>query len=261
MIAADLHVHTTRSDGVLAPEAVSTVAAGAGLDAVAITDHDRIHPTIDAPVVVENGVEVIHGIELRVAAPELRVDLLGYGVSPTPALTAECDRLRTDRLERGAAIIDCVEDRLGIDLDIEPFDGIGRPHIARAIADHPETAYDAAGAFEDLIGNDGPCYRSRDVPSFERGRRLLTEAAAVVGLAHPLRYSDPSAALALTAELDAVERWYAYGRQTDSRLVDDAIAKHDLLPTGGSDAHDETLAVAGLDQEAYHQFREHLPAP
>ena len=261
MPVADLHVHTTRSDGVLDPEAVPTAAAAAGLEAVAITDHDRLQPTLSAPVAERAGVEVIHGIELRVAAPELRVDLLGYGVEPTPELEAECDRLRTDRLERGAAIIDCVEDRLGIDLGMEPFDGIGRPHIARAIADHPAVPHDEAAAFDELIGNDGPCYRPRDVPTFDRGRRLLADAAAIVGLAHPLRYSDPGAALDLTADLDAVERWYDYGHPTDDGLVADAITKHDLLPTGGSDAHGETLGAAGLDRAAYRRVRSRLPAP
>lgn len=259
MPVADLHVHTTRSDGVLNPDAVPAVAAAAGLDAVAITDHDRIHTTFEAPVFEQNGVEVIHGIELRVATPSLRVDLLGYGVDPTPALVAECDRLRQDRYERGGAIVDCVEDRLGIDLGLTPFEGMGRPHIARAIASHPEAPYDEVTAFEELIGDDAPCYRSRDVPTFERGRSLLAEAAAVVGLAHPLRYSDPAAALALTEDLDAVERWYTYGKPADPAPVEQAITEYDLLATGGSDAHGETLGAAGLDRSAYEHLRRHLP--
>mgnify|MGYP000459968079 CR=1 FL=1 len=68
MVVADLHVHTPNSDGTLTLDRVPTVARAAGLEAVAITDHDRTHPDLDAPVSTRDGVDVIHGIELRVEA-------------------------------------------------------------------------------------------------------------------------------------------------------------------------------------------------
>lgn len=258
---ADLHVHTDHSDGVLSLDAIPPTARDVGLQAVAITDHDRSHPDLDAPVVEMGGVTVIHGIELRVESSAGRIDLLGYGLDPTPALSDEIARLQRDRMERGAAMIDRVESRLDVGLDIEPHEGIGRPHIARAIADHPATAYGFSGAFEHLIGDDGPCYVARSIPSFERGRTLLSGACSIVGLAHPLRYDDPAAALDLTADLDAVERWYPYDRPTDPGPVQDAIDAHDLLATGGSDAHGETLGAAGLDADAYRPVSARLPDP
>ena len=270
-VVADLHVHTTNSDGVLTLDALPAAARLAGLDAVAVTDHDRFHPDLDMPVSTRDGLTVIHGIELRVEAGPQRVDLLGYGVEPTVALRDEVDRLQRDRIERGAAIVERVEARLGVDLDLQPREGLGRPHVARAIADHPDAPYDFQGAFDHLIGDGRPCYVARDVPSFERGRALLAESCAFVGLAHPLRYDDPAAALELTAELDAVERWYPYGRSeetaaddgesVDEALVDCAMAEYDLLPTGGSDAHDDRLGLAGLDSDAYQRVRERLPPP
>jgi len=258
---ADLHVHTDHSDGVLSLDAVPAAARDAGLRAVAITDHDRPHPGLDAPVVEMEGVTVIHGVELRVEGSAGRVDLLGYGLDPTPALREAVTRIQRDRMERGAEIIECVEARLGVDLDVESREGIGRPHVARAIADHPATDHDYAGAFEHLIGDDGPCYVARSIPDFERGRALLAEACSIVGLAHPLRYDDPGAALGHAATLDAVERWYPYGEPSDPVPIGETIDAHDLLATGGSDAHGETLGAAGLDTEAYHAVSTFLPDP
>ncbi|WEL18694.1 Metal-dependent phosphoesterase (PHP family) [Halorhabdus sp. SVX81] len=249
MIVADLHVHTTRSDGTLPPEKVPEAAREADLRAVAVTDHDRL-PPVDAPVVERDGVTVIAGIELRVTTGDQRLDLLGYGIDPTPALRAETERLQRDRIERARKIIDCVEDRLGVNLDLDVHPGVGRPHIAQAVADSHDH-YTVQDAFDQLIGTDQPCYVARDLPTVERGRALLEEAAALIGLAHPLRYDDPDAALAHAGSLDAIEREYPYERAVDRTPVDDAIATHDLLATGGSDAHGETLGAAGLGRAGY----------
>jgi hypothetical protein len=255
MVVADLHVHTTNSDGSLTIDQVPSVATHHDLEVVAITDHDRLHPDLDAPVVERDRVTLVHGIELRVEAEPLRVDLLGYGVDPTPELETELDRLQDDRVQRGQAIIDAVEAELDVELDIEARPGIGRPHIARAIDEHPDTEYDVGGAFAHLIGDDGPCYVARDVPSFERGRTLLDSSCPVVGLAHPFRYPELETALELTTSLDAVERYYPYDRPVDDSMLDAVIDEHDLLATGGSDAHDDRLGRAGLDRAASDRFR------
>lgn len=251
-VVADLHVHTTNSDGELALPELPAAAERAGLEAVAVTDHDRLHPELPAGVTDRGGLTVVHGIELRVEAPDQRVDLLGYAVEPTDALAAELDRIQADRIERGRRIIANVESHLGIDLPIEAREGIGRPHVARAVAAATEMTVD--DAFTELIGEGRPCYVARDVPTFERGLELLGDACPVVGLAHPLRYDDPAGALALCPALDAVERWYPYGRAVDPAPVERAIAAEDLLATGGSDAHDDRLGRAGLDHDAYGRF-------
>jgi predicted metal-dependent phosphoesterase TrpH len=258
MVYADLHVHTRRSDGTLTLETIPDAARAAGVAVVAVTDHDRFHPDFDGPVVERDGVTVIHGIELRVEGPHGRVDLLGYGLEPTEALRTEVERIQRDRRERGRAIVGCVEDRLGIDLDVGIREGLGRPHVARAIEDHPDTALDYDDAFAELIGNDGPCFVARDVPSFERGQAVLDDACALVGLAHPFRYDDPEAALTLTADLDAVEGYYPYDRPVDESPIDDVVREHDLLVTGGSDAHGRTLGAAGLSAADYEPIERRL---
>ncbi|RQG89143.1 PHP domain-containing protein [Natrarchaeobius halalkaliphilus] len=248
---ADLHVHTTRSDGCLELAAVPDVARRAGVSVVAITDHDRVQP-FDKPRIVRDGITIVHGIELRVECDTgLRVDLLGYGIDPTDELVAMTDRIQTNRIERGQEIVDCVEDETGVDLGVTVTGGFGRPHIARAVDDHPELVENYREAFDDLIGADCPCFVPRAVPSFERGRAVLTAAADIVSLAHPLRYRDPERALGLASELDAVERWYPYDRDVDRRLVERTIDRYDLLATGGTDAHGDRLGVAGLSKSQY----------
>ncbi|MDZ7849846.1 MAG: PHP domain-containing protein [Halodesulfurarchaeum sp.] len=269
MVYADLHVHTRNSDGQLSIDEIPPAARAADLAVVAVTDHDRVHPVLEAPVVELDGITVVHGIELRVETPVQRVDLLGYGLEPTPELRVETERIGADRVRRGREIVSCLEAELGVELDISIGERTGRPHIARAVVAHPETAYESIEAvFEDLIGDGRPCFVSRDVPTFERGVALLTEAAQVVGLAHPFRYSDPAAALERCAALDAVERYYPYDRPVtgepivDESLLESTIAEYDLLLTGGSDAHGTELGAAGLDPDEYREFEAALsPEP
>ncbi|WP_277554835.1 PHP domain-containing protein [Halobaculum limi] len=264
MITADLHAHTTVSDGTLTLEGLVAAARRADLDAVAVTDHDRIHPDLDAPVVDRDGLTVVRGIELRVdtGSDGERVDLLGYGVGDDDALRAECDRLQQNRIDRGRRIIENVEAEVGVDLALEPREGLGRPHIARAIHES-DADYDYQDAFDHLIGNDGPCYVRRDVTPVDRGVDLLHDACAVVGLAHPYRYDDPEAALSLCVEydLDAVERFYPYADAItpDDERIESLAADHDLLLTGGTDAHGEQLGVDGLDADRWATVSDRLP--
>ncbi|TKX43304.1 MULTISPECIES: PHP domain-containing protein [unclassified Halorubrum] len=262
-VVADLHAHTTVSDGTLTLDEVPAAAREAGVDWVAVTDHDRIHPELDAPVVERDGVRIVRGIELRVDAGFERLDLLGYGVEHTDALDAEVERLQRDRRERGAAILDAVEDRLGVDLDVAPREGLGRPHIARAI-EESDAPYDYASAFDELIGNDGPCYVAREVTPLDEGLDLLADACALVGLAHPFRYERVDEALGVARDRDAIgaiERFYPYGRAVDDERIDRVAAEAGLLRTGGTDAHERTLGVAGLTESAFEAVRERLPEP
>lgn len=258
MVYADLHVHTSASDGTMAVSEVPPAARAAGVQVVAITDHDRPHPDLDSPVNEHDGVTLVRGIELRVDSPRGAVDLLGYGVRETDEMNALVEWVQRSRIERGGEIIRRVENELGIELDLEPVAGLGRPHVARAIDEHPESDYDYEGAFAELIGANCPCYVPRDIPDFERGLAALRESCGLVGLAHPFRYPDPEAALSLTPHLDCVERWYPYGRPVDTELLERVIECNELLPMGGSDAHDDRLGRAGLDEPAYRAVERQL---
>lgn len=254
---ADLHVHTTASDGQLTIADIPAIARRAGLSAVAITDHDRLHPELSDPIEHRDGLILVRGIELKVEPTDgERIDLLGYAASETDALARLLYRIQTDRIQRAARMVSCVEERLDVTLDIEPRRGIGRPHVARAIDAHPVTPLDAQSAFDTLIGDDRPCYVPRDVPTLETGLETLTAACRLVAVAHPLRYTDVDRAVTIATRIGAVERWYPYGADVDEERVARAVAANDLLPTGGSDAHDANLGLAGPDRQAYRRFRE-----
>jgi len=258
MVVADLHVHTTHSDGQLTLETLPAAARRAEVDAVAVTDHDRTQPDLDGPVADLDGLTVVNGIELRVEVDDaLRVDLLGYGVSPTDRLQSMTAAIQENRIERAREIVSRVEDRTGADVDVSFEAGVGRPHIARAI-DASDADYDYRGAFEHLIGGGCPCYVSREIPSFEEGLACLRDACGVVGLAHPLRYDQPERAIDLAADLDAIEYYYPYDHDVATSAVAAAAETHDLLLTGGSDAHDEMLGRAGLDEAEFDAVREAL---
>lgn len=250
MVVADLHVHTTNSDGQLTLETIPEVADEGGVEVVAVTDHDRVHPDLDGPVTERDGTTIIHGIELRVEADGQRLDLLGYAVERTDRLEALTERLQTNRIERAKKIIGRVEERTGVELSVELSPGVGRPHIARAI-DESAAPYDYGEAFEELIGDGEPCFVARDIPAFETGAEILRDACSIVGLAHPFRYEDPQAALSVASELDAVEIPYPYGHKVDREPAKRLAAEADLLVTGGSDAHEETVGIAGLDETEY----------
>ena len=258
-VVADLHLHTTASDGELTLEELPAVAKEAGVDWVAVTDHDRIHSGLDSPITTVDDVTIIRGIELRVQTDTQRIDLLGYPVEPTPELTAEIERLQKNRINRAKKMIACIEAEIGITLDITPSSGIGRPHIATAI-DESSASHDYDAAFEQVIGSDHDCYFSRDITDLEDGISLLNDACSIVGLAHPLRYDNPHSALEVTDRLDAVERYYAYNSQVDSTIVDQTAKDNDLLLTGGSDAHEKELGEAGLSKSQLDEFKTKLHA-
>ena len=254
MVVADLHVHTTNSDGSLTLATIPEAAKQAGIKAVAVTDHDRVHPDLDRPLTKRDGIEIVHGIELGVTTGAIRVDLLGYGVQWSERLQELLEKVQANRVKRARRIVACVEDELGIELALDVEPGIHRTHIAHAI-DRSDAPYDYRRAKDEVIGDGCPCHVSRIVPGFNHARRVLSEACALVGLAHPLRYGDPEGALALTAELDAVELAYPYDRAVDVTLVEAAIDNHGLVPTGGSDAHDDRLGRAGVDRATYDRVR------
>lgn len=256
-VVADLHVHTTASDGTLTLEEVHEVSRDIGLAAVGITDHDRIHPDIDGPVEIRDGVTIVRGIELKVKrATGNHVDLLGYGVRESERLGSLTRRLQTDRLERARRMRDRLEAHLDVQLDLDVEYGIGRPHIARAVAD--VTGIEVQTVFDEYIGEGRPCHVSRSIPTYADVLDVLESAASVVALAHPLRYDHLEEALEIAIELGAVERWYPYDTPVDETALVDTIGRHDLLATGGSDAHDADVGRIGLDASAWESVEKSL---
>lgn len=262
MVYADLHSHTTVSDGETEPSEVTEIASQVGLEAVAITDHDQINTFLDGKLEVIENIDIINGIELRVkTATGHKIDLLGYGVQATTQLENLTQVIQQNRIERSTEMLDLIEDETGVRLQFEPDKNTGRPHIARAIEQDPQLEYSYQTAFDELIGNDCPCYVERDLPLFKEGLYVLQNATEFVSLAHPYRYTTPNHILEMYAEqLDGIESNYPYESKGYVSNLEDRketlfIEQYSLISTGGSDSHEPTtLGCNGLTQEDYVTF-------
>jgi len=139
----DLHTHSTASDGTLTPAELVVAAAGAGLDVVAVTDHDTTLGWAAAVAARPPGLTVVRGAELSCrwygVEPAIPLHLLAYLFDPTePALLAELARVRVARELRGERIVDLLRAD-GVDVsweEVREYAGagtVGRPHIAQAL--------------------------------------------------------------------------------------------------------------------------------
>jgi len=256
---ADLHIHSTASDGRLTPAEVVREAARRGLSFIALADHDTVDGIAPAKAAAKSfpQLKVIPGVEISTDIPEGEVHVLGYFIDYTDAeLEASLDRFRNSRLKRAQKMVAKLEN-LGIHIDwqrVQQIAGgtsIGRPHIAQAML---EKGYinSFKQAFTDYLGRDRPAYVEREKMTPTEAVALIIKAQGLAVLAHPLTAGEPEA---MTIELKAaglvgIEAYYdGYTTDEINRLVKLA-EKYNLIATGGSDYHGlETseTAIGGTD--------------
>ena len=136
-VLADLHTHSTASDGQYAPAALVEKAAAAGIQVLAVTDHDTIDGSEEAVQAgTALGLTVLRGVELG-AAEDRHMHILGLHLGPEcPALTALCRKLRASRDERKFRIVDFLREK-GMDVSLEEVEAlagggvVARPHFAQ----------------------------------------------------------------------------------------------------------------------------------
>jgi len=243
---ADLHTHSTYSDGRLTPTELIERAAGKGLEVLALTDHDCIDGTAEAQEAAQRYPQLlfIPGVELSTDVPHDEVHVLGYFLDwRNQRFQDRLARLRRSRLERGQKMLAKLK-RLGIDVpwqrvkEIAGDGAVGRPHIALAMleAGHISSLEEA---FERYLGRNGPAYVEREKIAPTEAVELLTSASGLPVLAHPrdLQNLESLVVELKEAALIGIEVYYQdYDQQTIERLL--AVARqHDLLPLGGSDFH------------------------
>jgi predicted metal-dependent phosphoesterase TrpH len=251
MRRADLHTHTTCSDGRLAPAALVREAAARDLAALAVTDHDTVAGVPEAQAAGRaQGVQVVAGVELSVTLDGEELHLLGYAFDPShEGLRRHLARFKEARRERARAMAERLTE-LGKPLTFEDVArqaargqvasghaALGRPHVAQALvaAGHaPSTRV----AFDRLIGDDGPAFVEK--PRFDAADALdlLHRAGGLGALAHPGEgTSDATFGALVDAGLDAVEVVHPAHDERLTRYWRTRAEANGLLPTGGSDYH------------------------
>ena len=185
----DLHSHTTASDGTDTPTELLAAAVGAGLDVVAITDHDTVAGWTDAFAARPAGLTVLPGAEFscfHTAADGRRISLhlLGYLFDEhEPELRGEQERLRHARAQRGRRMVEnLAADGWPISWDqvqdLAQAGAVGRPHIGRVLVRAGAVA-DLTAAFRGPLSGRGKYYvPKQDTPVFD-ALRLIGEAGGV----------------------------------------------------------------------------------
>lgn len=244
-MVADLHVHTTASDGRLSPAECVACARQAGLRVLAVTDHDTMDGLAEARRAAPADLQIIPGIEFGCRWPgsNREIHILGYGCDPTQGeFSAELRVLREERDRRAAAMVERLN-RLGLlitlaDVHRQAGQGtVGRPHVARALVERG-CAADVADAFARYLNPGGAGYVEHYRPTPERAVALICAAGGVAVLAHPGMIADDALVRALLdLELEGIEVYHpAHGAEEVRRYLDVA-RQRGLLVTGGSDFH------------------------
>ncbi len=245
----DLHTHSTVSDGTQPPAAVVAEAAAAGLDVVALTDHDSTAGWDDAAAAAtEHGVALVRGVEISCARWGTSVHLLGYLLDPaSPGLRAEMERSRGSRETRARRMTE----RLGRDYPItwddvleQVEDGatIGRPHLADALVAGGSFA-DRDAAFATALHRSSGYHVAHYAPDPADAVRLVREAGGVPVLAHPFAHTrgrvldDETVEELIEVGLMGLEVDHRDHDDDARRRLREIAAAHDLIVTGSSDYH------------------------
>lgn len=271
MIRFDLQSHSTVSDGELAPADVVAAAAAAGVELLALTDHDQVDG-VDAAVAAgrEQGVRVVPAVELSVLDDGGRGDLhlCGYLIDHHhPELRQTLRACRADRASRADHMADALE-ACGLQVDRAPLHArgasgaaVGRPHLAEAVLAHPANAqrladeglHDSGAVIEAYLIYGKPGFVPRPAPTMKEGIALIHETGGVAVWAHPFWDVDGDDAVRGSIDrfaeygLDGVEAFYTAHSEAQTRVAVEHCIKRGLLSTGSADFH-------GVHHPRFNQF-------
>ncbi len=252
----DLQSHSVHSDGALAPAAVVAAAARAGVELLALSDHDTVDGIADARAAArDHGIRLVTAVELSAVDP-LGEDLhiLGYGIDPAdPGLGERLDAFRADRRARIGRMADALEE-LGWALDRARFGQLaspGRPHLAAAAFEHPGNAArvreegleDSSALLVAYLVPGAPGYRPRTIPTVTGAIAAIHEAGGVAVWAHPFWDVDAGDEVEAAvrrfaaAGMDGVEAFYIEHGEPQTALLCDLADELGLLTTGSADFH------------------------
>lgn len=241
---ADLHTHTTASDGTLPPSEHVRWAAGQGLAALGITDHDTIAGWAEAMAEGERiGLEIVPGCELSTEVADTEVHLLAYYFDPThPTMADLLTRMRGGRRARARESVAKLH-ALGLtQITLERVlelggESVGRPHIA-AVMVEAGVVKDLNVAFDRFLSRGKPAYVPRPKLTPEEAVTTVREAGGVSVVAHPgLIRDDNLVRRLIRAGIQGIEAYHT--DHSDNQRQFYARWAHDagLICTGGTDSH------------------------
>jgi predicted metal-dependent phosphoesterase TrpH len=248
-VRVDLHTHSSASDGTDPPAEVMRRAREAGLDVVALTDHDTLAGHAEARRALPPGLTLLPGMELSCRLAGRSVHMLAYAVDPGNAeLAAECTTIVEARVGRARRMVDRLRE-LGVGVtwpQVEALAGggvVGRPHIARAMVAAGAIARPEEAFTPEWIGAGARAYVSRYALDPVAAIGLIRAAGGAAVLAHPgagsrgERPSDRTIAGLAAAGMAGLEVAHPDHDHAERRRLGALAASLDLVPCGGSDDH------------------------
>ncbi|MCF1598209.1 PHP domain-containing protein [Streptomyces muensis] len=245
----DLHTHSTASDGTDAPAQLVRNAAAAGLDVVALTDHDTTRGYAEAIGALPEGLTLVTGAELSCRVDGISMHMLAYLFDPEePALLAERELVRDDRVPRARGMVAKLNE-LGVPVTWEQVlriageGSVGRPHVATALVELGVVPTVGDAFTEDWLADGGRAFVEKHETDPFEAIRLVKAAGGVTVFAHPAAskrgrtVSEAVIAEMAAAGLDGIEVDHM-DHDPDTRARLRGLAKElGLLTTGSSDYH------------------------
>ena len=250
MKICDLHTHTKASDGSDSPLELFVQAKGAGLSAIAVTDHDTVSGLEEAKAASkETGVELVPGVELSVNFHKGNMHILGYYLDQQNSRFQEVlKRVQDARAHRNPKILALLED-LGLPVSMDELEAlaqggqIGRPHIARAMVEKGYVG-SVSEAFDKYLKRGARAYAPKSILSPQEAIEVIREAGGIPVLAHPfsLLPEGESELESMVSDLKdgglmGLECYYSEHDDSFTSMCLEIARRYQLVITGGSDYH------------------------
>lgn len=244
MSKADLHIHSYYSDGVFSPREIVQKAKAAGLEVIAITDHDSVGGLAEAEkAAAKEAIDLLPALEFSCSHKKQDVHIIGYLIDcQSPYLEEHLRRFQEVRMKRLEEMVGKLK-AVGIDIDLTKIknqseaSSVGRPHIARALVEKGH-AVDIKDAFLRYLRKGAAAFVPKTKVSPINIIQIIHQVGGVSVWAHPPE-DNFSQMLKLLVDngLDGIEVYFpdctAEGRQS----LMNAAEKYNIMITGGSDWH------------------------